>query len=97
MRNDTLYALDRKFEHIHTLGSISGLLGWAYLVNLPPKSADQRGEQSAAIAGQRGSNRGSLSEKGLAHPRVQRSTFDGPSCLLVECLQQAMQLPEVPA
>ena len=36
---------------IHTLDSISGLLGWDELVNLLPESADQRGEQSAAIAG----------------------------------------------
>ena len=51
MRNDTLLALDQKFKHIHTLDSISGLLGWDELVNLPPESADQRCKQSAAIAG----------------------------------------------
>jgi len=50
MKNDTLQALDRKLKRIHTLDSISGLLGWDELVNLPPESADQRGEQSAAIA-----------------------------------------------
>ena len=50
MTKDTLRALDRKLKHIHTLDSISGLLGWDELVNLPPESADQRGEQSAAIA-----------------------------------------------
>ena len=41
MRNDTLQALDRKFKRIHTIDSISGLLGWDELVNLPPESADQ--------------------------------------------------------
>lgn len=49
MKND-LQSLNDKLKRIQTLESVSGLLGWDELVNLPPESSDQRQEQSAAIA-----------------------------------------------
>ncbi len=50
MSSAPLQTLDRKLKRIQTLESVSGLLGWDELVNLPPESADQRAEQSAALA-----------------------------------------------
>ena len=50
MSNDAYQRLNDKLKRIHTLGSVSGLLGWDELVNLPPDSADQRQEQSAVLA-----------------------------------------------
>lgn len=43
-------SLDAKLKRLHTLNTVSGLLGWDELVNLPPDSADQRQEQSAIMA-----------------------------------------------
>lgn len=45
-----LQSLDDKLKRIQILDSISGLLGWDELVNLPPESSGQRAEQAAAIA-----------------------------------------------
>ncbi len=42
--------LNAKLKHAHMLGTVSGLLGWDELVNLPADSSDQRQEQSAAMA-----------------------------------------------
>jgi carboxypeptidase Taq len=39
-----------RLRNLHTLGSIGELLGWDEQVNLPPQSAEQRGEQHAAMA-----------------------------------------------
>src|SRR5258708_9117908 len=43
-------ALVKKLKRTHTLGTVSGLLGWDEQVNLPPDSADQRAEQMALLA-----------------------------------------------
>jgi carboxypeptidase Taq len=42
--------LVERLRKIHSLGSIGELLGWDEQVNLPPGSAEQRGEQHAAMA-----------------------------------------------
>ncbi|MDR1282985.1 MAG: carboxypeptidase M32 [Opitutaceae bacterium] len=43
-------ALLAKLRRVHLLGTVSGLLGWDEQVNLPPDSADQRGDQMALLA-----------------------------------------------
>lgn len=50
MNNEAYERLNAKLKRVHILGSVSGLLGWDELVNLPQDSVDQRQEQSAAIA-----------------------------------------------
>ncbi len=50
MTKSDLQSLDEKLKRIQILESVSGLLGWDELVNLPPESSGQREEQSAAIA-----------------------------------------------
>lgn len=50
MTGNDLQLLDEKLKRIQILESVSGLLGWDELVNLPPESSDHREEQSAAIA-----------------------------------------------
>lgn len=40
----------RRLRRVHTLGSVSGLLGWDEQVNLPPGATAQRGEQAALLA-----------------------------------------------
>lgn len=42
--------LTARLKRLHTLGTVSGLLGWDEQVNLPPESADQRAEQMALLA-----------------------------------------------
>ena len=42
--------LEARLKRAHVLGTINGLLGWDEQVNLPPDSADLRGEQLAAMA-----------------------------------------------
>ena len=39
-----------KLKRIHTLDTVTGLLGWDEQVNLPPDSANQRAEQLALLA-----------------------------------------------
>lgn len=39
-----------KLKRAHTLGTVSGLLGWDEQVNLPPDSTDLRAEQLAVLA-----------------------------------------------
>ena len=48
--SDSYERLVAKLKRAHTLGTISGLLGWDEQVNLPADSADQRGEQMALLA-----------------------------------------------
>ena len=50
MSEDPYLLLDAKLKRIQALNSISGLIGWDELVNLPEDSADQRQEQCAAMA-----------------------------------------------
>ncbi|MGK0239550.1 MAG: carboxypeptidase Taq [Candidatus Pelagisphaera sp.] len=50
MSKDSYALLDAKLKRINALNSISGLIGWDELVNLPEDSADQRKEQCAAMA-----------------------------------------------
>jgi carboxypeptidase Taq len=51
MNFDEAYAeLRQRLKRQHVLGSVGELLGWDEQVNLPPKSADQRAQQHAAIA-----------------------------------------------
>ncbi|MDE0768381.1 MAG: carboxypeptidase M32 [Opitutaceae bacterium] len=50
MSEDSYALLDAKLKRIHALNSISGLIGWDELVNLPEGSADQRQEQCATMA-----------------------------------------------
>src|SRR4051812_46037385 len=51
MTPDSAYAeLIAQLKRVHSLGSIAELLGWDEQVNLPPESADQRGEQHAVLA-----------------------------------------------
>ena len=51
MTSEAAYAeLVRHLQRLHSLGSIGELLGWDEQVNLPPDSADQRGEQHAVLA-----------------------------------------------
>ncbi len=53
MTLETAYAdLVAKLKHAHVLATVGGLLGWDEQVNLPPDSADLRGEQLAVMAGQ---------------------------------------------
>ena len=50
-KSDASYAnLTAALRRLDTLGSVESLLGWDEQVNLPPKSADLRGEQSALLA-----------------------------------------------
>ena len=39
-----------RLKRAHVLGTVNGLLGWDEQVNLPPDSADLRGEQLALLA-----------------------------------------------
>ena len=50
MSEDPYLLLDAKLKRIQALNSISGLISWDELVNLPEDSADQRQEQCAAMA-----------------------------------------------
>lgn len=50
MTEKTYDLLDAKLRRINTLNSISGLISWDELVNLPAESSDQRQEQCSAIA-----------------------------------------------
>ncbi len=50
MSEDPYILLDAKLKRIQALNSISGLISWDELVNLPEDSADQRQEQCAAMA-----------------------------------------------
>ena len=50
MSEDSYALLDAKLKRIQALNSISGLIGWDELVNLPEDSADQRKEECAAMA-----------------------------------------------
>ena len=48
--SDSYELLVAKLKRAHVLGTVAGLLGWDEQVNLPPDSADQRGEQMALLA-----------------------------------------------
>jgi carboxypeptidase Taq len=51
MTTEAAYAeLVSRLKRAHVLGTVNGLLGWDEQVNLPPDSADLRGEQLALLA-----------------------------------------------
>jgi len=51
MTTDAAYAeLVSRLKRAHVLGTVNGLLAWDEQVNLPPDSADLRGEQLAVMA-----------------------------------------------
>lgn len=49
-KSENYSKLTEKLKHVSHLRFTLGLLGWDEQVNLPPKSADQRAKQSAALA-----------------------------------------------
>lgn len=108
MNSQEYDTLDKLLRRIHNLGSVSGLLGWDELVNLPADSADQRAEQSAAMAqvchaastdpeiGQAlnalEANIDSLDEEKRIVVREARKDFDRSTKLPVEYVQRKARL-----
>lgn len=68
-------SLVAKLKRAHLLSTVGGLLGWDEQVNLPPDSADQRGEQLALLAELQ---HAAASDAGIGRLLAELESGDGP-------------------